>query len=631
MSAMNPPTNSTDYINTTDYKRLEWKMTQVKSILDDLVDKSVVSRKLRFAEIDIEIEREAGRIGPNELYIPTHIIDTNIRREQSSYIQYVTQSPRAVILRDPTDATVDLANLERDLTDKLRYDGWQLSLFSAIDAFQANGYSVMEVVQDQSKIGEIAHEHVSMADFAYVADTRDLQACEMLGRTYHYTRTKLLSLCGDAKNPKEGVDWVRSEVDKVIEGETQASVTEREESSEDKDKSLFRVQKIMFRVNGVVHVGWACIGVCDDWLRIPKPLYIGRRRSLTPQETQELQMQSQQTGQSVNPQVVQNGKPQFETNYPYFLFQYLISEDDTISHLKGRIFLDQDAQEGVSSLMSATLTQARNSAGPYWSKTENDPNDDVLMRKNIFFKPNCLMPSGVQMFKMDAPEPGMFQAINLLVGSNQSETSQVNFAENNNQKDSRKTAAAVNESRAQRQELTTVQVVLFSQSLRNLYTTMSSVIKSRVLTGLLQVNPTVAPLYQRTFQVKPSGDVDVIEKNNLINAMMQAWGVIQNTGAAIPFLCDMLEKSFPDNAAKYIQAIQQQQQQAQSQQAQQMNQMKAFAIQLAQGMEELDKHKNWFSEEGQLAAYPLVQRAAIQIDQMREQMKSQQPPTSHHK
>jgi len=620
---MNPPTNNTEYINTLDYKKLEWKMTQVKSILDDLVDKSVASRKLRFAEIDIEVEREAGRIQPDELYIPTHIIDTNIRREQSSYIQYITQSPRAVILRDPSDATADLANLERDLTDKLRYDGWQLSLFSAIDAFQANGYSIMEVVQDQSKIGEIAHEHVTMQDFAYVADTKDLQACEMLGRTYHYTRTKLLALCGDPAQPKDS-DWSKSEVDKILEGESNAGTSEPEESSEDKDKSLFRVQKLMFRVNGIVQVGWACIGVCDDWVRKPRPLYLGRRQPYTPQEIQRLQMQNPQ--QPVNPTLIQNGKVQYETAYPYFLFQYLISEDDTISHLKGRIFLDQDSQEAVSSLLSSTVTQARRSAGPYWAKKENDPNDDVLMKKNVYFKPNCLLPSGIESFMMKAPEPGMFQAINMLVGNNQSETSQVNFAESNNQKDSRKTATAVKESRAQRQELTTVQVVLFSQALRNLYTTMCSVIKSRVLSGLLQVNPSILPLYSRTFQVKPSGDVDVIEKSNLIQAMMTAWPVVSQTGAAIPFLCDMLEKAFPDNAAKYLQAIQQQQAQQSNQQAQQMKEMTGFAMQLAQGIEELDKHKNWFSEEGQLAAYPLVQRASIMIDQMRQQMKGTKSP-----
>ena len=131
--------NNNDYINTLDYSKLEHKFTELKSILDDVTDKSVASRRLRYAEIDIEVEREAGRIQPDEMYIPVHTIETNIRREQTSYIQYITQSPRAVILEDAVSEVVDLSLLEKDLTKKLRYDGWQKPMFATIDGFQANG------------------------------------------------------------------------------------------------------------------------------------------------------------------------------------------------------------------------------------------------------------------------------------------------------------------------------------------------------------------------------------------------------------------------------------------------------------------------------------------------------------
>jgi hypothetical protein len=628
MTPLDNSTNNSDYINTTDYQKLGHKLTEVKAILDDLTDKTVASRRLRYADVDIEVEREAGRIQPDEMYIPVHTIDTNIRREQPSYIQYIAESPRAVILEDADDDTTELAPLEKDLTKKLRYDGWQKPLFATIDGFQANGYAIVEVVQDLSTVGEVAHEQVQSSDFAFVSDTRDLQACEMVGRTYHYTKTKLLSLCGDSKNPKDS-DWERDQVEKVVSNDSPASSAEPLESSDDKDKSLFRIQKIMFRVNGVVQVGWACIGVGDDWLRKPRPLYIGRRKQ-APVQSQapvppafgQTQMAAQQIQQPPAPQWIES----YETTYPYILFQYLISENDTITHLKGRVFLDQDVQEGIASLLSSTVTQARRAAGLYASKDTDDPNDDVLMQKNVFFKPGCLINKKVSFTHLDAPEAGIFSAIQMLQSGNQAETSQVNFAENNNQKDSRKTAQAIKESRAQRQELTSTQVVLFSLALTELYQKMVGVIKSRVLAGLIKVRPDLMPLYQKRLIIKPSGDTDVIEKQQLVGQMTQAWPVVKETGAASLFMIDLLEMMFPARSAKYVQAIQQQQQAQQSQQAQQMQQVKAFAMQLGQQVVELSKHTDWFSDTGKLYAVPVIEQKAQQIQEFMKQMKPQGQP-----
>ena len=614
--------NSSDYINTTDYKKLETKLDEVKAILDDLTDKTIASRRLRYAEIDIEVEREAGRIQPDEMYIPVHTIDTNIRREQSSYIQYLTQSPRAVICKDATDSSVDLSLLEDDLTKKLRYDGWQRPMFSNADGMQQNGYSIMEVVYDTSVPGNVIAEQVASCDFAFVADTKDIQACEMVGRQYYFTKTKLLALCGDPKQPSDA-DWNREEVERVVSKDSPASSADPLESSDDKDKSLFRVQKLMFRVNGVVQVGWACIGVGEDWLRAPRPLFIGRRKVTAPAQPAQ---PAQQVGMMVippKPATPVQHEAVYETMYPYVLFQYLISENDKISHLKGRVFLDQDVQEGVSSLLSSTVTQARRAGGLIGSKDTDDPNDDILQQSNIYFKPNCLVNKKVSFTYLPAPEPGMFQAIQVLALGNQQETSQVNFAENNNQRDSRKTAKAVTFAQETKQELTGVQVVLFSLGLTELYQKMVAVIKSRVLCGLIQVDPKVASLYERTFIIKPSGDVDVIEKKQLIGMMAQSLEIMLKTPAGPAFLCDLLELAFPNTAAKYCQLIMQAQQQQQSQQAQQQQMMMQFAMKMAQGILELDKHKDWFSESGQVGAYPIVEQFALQIKQMQQQMKQQ--------
>lgn len=640
---------STEYINSVDYKVLEPRLRDLAETMDDLVIQQRVSRKLRYAEVDVEFERDAGNLQPDELWVSRHLIDNNIRREQSAYVQYITQSPRAVILEDSLTPSIDLATLERDLTKKIRYDGWQLSMFANIDCFQANGYSIVELVRDESTIGEISYESVEFADFGFVADCRDIQQLEMTARAYYFTKTRLQALIGDPENPKPDSDWNSVQVQKLLDSppDDNVSVSDRDL----KDKSLHQVYKMMFRVDGIVHVGWCVPVKCDDWLRAPRPLFIGRRKLTQPQAPNQLgtdvlvnQQPSQQDTQMFQSyqafmqksmgkgklldwavSIVAQGmtppsEPENETLYPYYLFPYLISENNTISNLKGRVYLDQDMQEAVSSLTSSTITQARRSAGLYGSKDANDPNDDVLMQKNITLKSGCIVNSKVTFTQLASPEPGMFSAIQMLEAGNQNETSNVNFAVQNRQ-DSRKTAKEMSLAEKQSQQLSTVQVVLFSIALKKLYSVSAAVIQSRVLAGLIEVDPSVLPLYARRFIVKPSGDTDVIEKQQMIQTMIQSWGVIQSTGAATAFLNDLLEKMFPDSAAKYIQAMQAASQQQNSQQMQQMQSMMQTVKAMAGGIVKLSQHPDFFSDSGKLHAFPIVEHFADVIKQTESQLK----------
>ena len=632
---------SIDYINSTDYKKLVSKLNNLKDITFDLTNKTLASRRLRYAEIDIEVERKAGRIAPDEIYVPQHIIDTNIRREQSSYIQYITQSPRAVILKDRIDPSFDLSLLEVDLTEKLRFDGWQMSTYANIDAFQANGYGIMETVQDLNNPGEIGREHVQYGDFAFIADTRDLQKAEFLGRSYYFTKSKLLAL---TKSESDNDRWDKEQVDKLLKMEPNDEQAQIYSGTSTINRSLYKVIKVMFRVKGVVNVAWCAPVFCDDWLRSPRELYLGRRKlnkeaakvapmiAKIPPMLEKIAMsffkRSNPSLTNAHIQQIKNGLPpsdeEYETQYPYFIYPYLISENDTIANLKGRVFLDQDTQNAASSLLSSLLTKARRSAGLYFSKDVSDPNDDFLLQKNVYFKQGALLNGKIKEFKLDAPDAQLFTALTTLVSANQQETSQVNFAENNRQADSRKTATAIKAATAQQQQLSGVQVTLFSVATKNQYTYECDIIKSRVLVGLIKVSPILAQMYARSWTVKPSGDTDVIEKQKMIETMQQAWPVVQNTGAAPLFLTDLLEKMFPDNAAKYVKAIQDQQQQQQGQQAQQQQAFMAKVKQLADQVVSLSKHREMFSETGLVNALPAVQAAAQQIEQMQQQAKGQQ-------
>lgn len=625
------PDSNLDYINSTKYETLVSKLKELTETIDDRQSKQEASRLLRYAEVDIEAERESGRFLPDELYVPQHVIDTNIRREQAPYVQYITQSNRAVICEDQDDDSVDLALLEKDLTKKLRYDGWQLSQFANIDNFQANGYGFMEVVFDPNQPGHVAHEMIQFGDFGFVTDTRDIQAVEMTARAYYYTRTKLLALCGDGSKQD---DFILKQVMTVIEATPSQTDTGYSVQSDNQKQSLFRIYKVMFRVKGIVNVAWACPDVCNNWLRAPRPLFIGRKSIVTtpvlntvPSVLQR-QMPSQSIGLSDQTQPpMPVSKDEYEAQFPYFCFPYLISENDTISQLKGRVFLDQDQQEAITSLLSSVCTQARRAAGMYFSKDTSDPNDEFLMQKNVYFRSGCIVNSKVQAFKLDAPDPGIFTAIQSLTSANQNETSQVNFAVTN-RKDSRKTAKEISTSENQQQNLSTVQVVLFALGLKNMYGTMTDIIVSRVKAGLIKIkNQQLIALYGRNFSVKPAGDTDVIERQQKIQLMMQSWPVYQNTPMAQAFLAKLTELMFPDEAAGYLAAMQAANAQQNTQQQQMMQQVLMTMKSMANGIVKLSEHPEFFSDTGRLHAFPVVEHFADELKQIQKQLNPNAKPT----
>lgn len=595
-------TQSTDdYINSIEYSKLEKKLKDIVSTMDTLQTRNTTARNLRYTEIDIEVERAAGRLAPDEVYVPQHIIDTNIRREQASYIQYITQSNRACILQDVQTPSADTSLLERDLTNRIRYNDWQIPMFANIDGMQQNGYGVIECVFDQSKPGNIAYEFVPLGDFGMSLDTKDIQEDEMLARNYYFSKTNLLAMAAPDNKWEFNMEQVREVVDTEPNNTNDLSITIG-------DKSLYKIQKIMFRVNGIVYVGWTCEGKCDDWIRKPRPLFIGRKEAV-PMPVLSSMMS-----------ILQNTEPQmqyvdkYEQDYPYFIFPYLISENNIIEKLKGRAYLDQDTQTAATSLLSSFCTAHRRASGLYFSKDVSDPNDDLATQKNIFLKTGMLINSKISQFQLAPPEASMLAAVQSLVTSNQAETSKVNFAAQN-RKDSRKTATEISASTQEAASLSTVQVVLFSTALKRLYSSSFFIIKSRVAAGLIAVSPELIPLYAREYSIRPSGDTDVIERQQVIQTMMTAWPVLQATPIAQAFLIDLLTKMFPDNAPKYMKIFQEAQMQQQSQQAQMQQQMMQAAVGIGKNLIDLSKRPEMFSDAGKIHALPIIQQTAQQLSQ----------------
>ena len=182
------------------------------NVIESLEYTADINRESRRLDINVEAERADGHLDEDEFLIPAHIIDTNIRREQSKYVAYVTGSSRSAIFTSIGSPTTATGELERDFTDKSRYSGWQVPLFKIIDGMQLHGYSVAEVQFDEDKPGHFAVEAVNYEDLAFPEDTRDLQACEMIAHRHYFTAVQLRSMV-------ESDEFDEDVIDNLLQGE----------------------------------------------------------------------------------------------------------------------------------------------------------------------------------------------------------------------------------------------------------------------------------------------------------------------------------------------------------------------------------------------------------------------------
>ena len=496
----------------TNYEDATVKIRELLNVVSDLETVADENRNSRKLDVNVEAERADGYLDEDEFLVPAHIIDTNIRREQSKYVAYVTGSRRSAIFTSITEPTAATGSLERDFTDKSRYAGWQVPLFKVIDGMQLHGYSVAEVLFDTETPGHFAVEAVNYEDFGFPADTRDIQACEMLVHRHYFTALQL----------RETEDFNKDVVEILLDDNPDG-----DSGTYLHDESLYRIEKVMFKQDGKVFVGWSCCDKCDDWLREPRPLYLGRRLGDTFVD---------------------------ETEYPYVIFPYNIHEDSAIQNASGRAFLDRTAQETITSLMSSFVTAHRRASNFYFAKDNEDPNN-TNVQTGVKFQPGALIDSNIKQFQLSPPDSSMLGAIQSLISQNAQEQSQINYAAMN-RRDSRKTATEIQAASSEAQMLSSTQVSLFSIALKDVYEICFRIYQARVIAGVLRPTASLDLYLNHTFSIKPAGDVDVIERAEKSQKMMQAWPVVSQTGLAPKFLQNMMRLMFPDEGEEYAEMLQ---------------------------------------------------------------------------
>lgn len=549
------PTVVEDSLSSFSTSRL--KFQQLVTDWDMEIKQTEKNRITRDLDFNVDALREEGSLDEDETIIPDRVIDTNIQRELPPYVNYIKNSRRLAIFSCLTKPSLNTDNLEQAFTAGMSYSGWEIPHFKVLDGSCTHGWDACEVTFDATKPLHVAIEQVGHDRLFWPRTAMKLEQAKYVIRAYDYTLLELKQFI-----TKYG--WSREEVDKITN-----SVKDTAKSAEAQ-----RIFKVLYKrdADNVIMIGWFSLEKgCGDWLKAPVPLYLG-----IDSMTLDAQGNKVWTKTPI-------------TQYPFFILPYRESEKPRLTDRKGRVFLDGNKQEAKTGILSAFINGMQRASHLRASPKQDDGTGNSVSADEIkSIGGAVILPKPMDYYYLPYPDPQTLTSLEYLDNSNAQETNQVNFAVMNRQ-DSRKTAKEIETANQQSSMLNSVQLTLFSTYFRSVYSFVWLIVQSQAMQGLIkflqtekQVDPQMPSqlvndfdTLQESYDLRAAGDVDVIQRQELLAQMKQDWGVFQSTPLAQMFLEDLIRLSYPAQADKYIAVMRQGNQQ-------QMQQMTSLVKGLAE-------------------------------------------------
>lgn len=522
----------------------------LRRLVDDWVEEvnyTEARRKERKVEINVEELRQRGEMDEDETMVPQRVIDSNIAREQPPYINYLKNSRRIAIMECLDDPEQDTDRIEGEFTKKATYEAWENAFYKCLDGAQLHGTDAVEVVQDDDKPGHFAIEQIGHDKLFYPRSSIDLQQCPRLVRAYDVTLLQLQNWVAKYGFSSPEVDNIRA--------------TRKDNK---KEAETIRIYKLYFKKLGIVQVAWFSLeNGCKDWLKNPVQFYCG------------IDDVDQQTGKAT---------PRPMKLCPIFIQHYRITEEARIVESKGRGFLDSYKQEAQTALWSAFINGMNRATNIYASPAEEDGTGSSLKEiADLRMAPGRFLNRPVKFWNPPYPDALVLRTLQHMDVSNSEETGQVNFAAMNRE-DSRKTAKEIGAAQQQQQLLNSVQLTLFSTFVRQVYSFCWMICQSQALQNKIKflmipvprMNPLTGqpltdqdgkPITQfvndvksigKTYSIRAAGDVDVIQKQELLQKMQQDWPLISTTALKDVFLADYIKLSYTDKGDRYANILEQQ-------------------------------------------------------------------------
>lgn len=530
--------------NYEDYSQAKACYDKLISGWSEIEEETSREQDIRYLKgVESEALRDAGILKADELYTGLHLIDTNIRAEQPSLVQYLTQSRRSIIFASPNNTPIDgIEKLEANFTTVARTLGWEIPFIRCFDGAQAHGWDSVEVVFDAEEPGGFRFEHVGHGSLVFNTESEDIEAQEVVLRKINLTSKQL-----------------REYVEKFgFSSEAVEELIDKSGKSEHEQDCPHTVYKGWYKKDGVVYNFWYKQDL-REYLMEPRILFLGRRNVTT-----QPVIQTDEIGEPlIDPaydQPMMDYPELLENKYPVIVYRYIESSDPRITETRGRVKLDEAAQEAAGAiqtgLVNGILRASNVYAAPAIHPTNQAPNDAPKITKTVLAN-GSVYDQPLTFFGPKYPDQSVMAALEAIVRQNKAENARVDMAAMS-RKDSNKTATEIASANEKSNELSTVQVILVSIFIRNCYSRAWSIYQNLVLQQKIQItDQSLAALFPAKYIIKSSGDVDVIQRQEHITKMMQSWPVISSTPMAAAFLEDIIRYQFPEDAERYIQAGQQ--------------------------------------------------------------------------
>lgn len=556
---------------------------KLKKCIDDFSDEikcSEIRRKMRKLDVDTDTLRQENKLKADETFIPIRVIDTNIKQEEPVTIAYVTQSRRLVIF-EPLNiprGTIDTQDLEMDFTKLMTYVGWQRPIYKSRDGSALHGKDYLEIERDDTKPGKVNLNFLGHENVIYSIDAKgeNLEACDYVIVGYDFTLSKL----------KQFMD--RGFFDE----EQSEKLYKYYKDKQINDYATFKIYKKFCKYQDTVYVAWFCNpgsdgNMCSDWLRPPEKLFFGRRRQEEVFVDVPVTIPDTMTGLPIQTRIKQKQLQWvdiYESLYPIKILFYQETEESEICESKGRAWLDGPKQEAQTCLWSNFVNLSTRASNIYASPS-NPQGTGAPRKMELELEPGSIYTEPLEFWSPNMPSMDLIRAAQAMDTQTQVETGRVAFAAINNQ-DSRKTAREIQAAQQQNQLLNSVQVTLFSIFLCEVWNHVWSILQSLALQGeipfLMQAQDPVSGKYindvqklSLDYKLKPAGDVDVIERAELMQRRQEAFPLVTQlpqmvlNPLAVVFAKDYFEEAFPEDSPEYNGIIDQMVQMAQMAQQQQ--------------------------------------------------------------
>lgn len=514
---------------------------QLKNDWKTEVERTEENRELRKLECDPEELRESKQIQDDETYIVDRVIDTNIKREQPAFLNFLTAARNVVTFTRKDNMSAN-ERLEEKFTRGAKYVGWEMPFIKETDGAATHGWDAVEVIFDDTKPLKFAIEHIGHDKLFFAYGSQDINAEDVIMREYDVTCSQLRS-------------YIRkSAFDEVVVNGILA-----DKNSPAKRFQNIKIYKVYFKIEGIVYIAWASFdGAAKDWLRKPEKLRLGISNLETIAIPVPVNAPPAVAATLAASPTTQRWVEQDITNYPVFILVYNQDEQKEITAHLGRAHIDLPAQEASTTLWTAQVNQALRASYLMFSYDSSDGSGGALKQTQMKLGSGIVVGEPLRQFKIDEPDGGILKVLQALKMQNTEAAGQTLQSALSKGPSARTTGIEIETAKEQQGQLSMINLLLFSMHIRDVYTYGWQITQSQIMQGNLWQGIFTSEEIATDYELRAGGDTDVIQRAEKLNRMMQFWPVVAQTPIASSFMISMLQLAFPTECQPWVESLKQQ-------------------------------------------------------------------------